>query len=143
MTDLQASLQTSIREEVDGAKQRSVAEAGALAMSSGQQQHQVAAEAASALLEEILGGIGNRRMRRATAARLSGELSTVVRQGFATTEEQATAALAEIVQVFGTLPTRPPKRSGRPPIPRASRPRTPSTTASSRRTPPSTTWSPS
>jgi hypothetical protein len=98
---MRSSITQAIREQVDLTK-TSVRDAGAQAVAAGQAQHDQAAQGGAALLDDILGGIANRRVRRAAAARLAGELSAKVRQGFGDTEQQARVALAEIAQAFST-----------------------------------------
>ncbi|WP_410614864.1 hypothetical protein [Amycolatopsis sp. lyj-109] len=98
---MRSSVTQAIREQVDLTK-TSVRDAGAQAVSAGQAQHDQAAQGGAALLDNILGGIADRRVRRAAAARLAGELSAKVRQGFGDTEQQARVALAEIAQAFST-----------------------------------------
>ncbi|SED07313.1 hypothetical protein SAMN04489727_6287 [Amycolatopsis tolypomycina] len=98
---LRSSVTQAIREQVDLTK-AAVRDAGAQAVAAGQAQHDQAAQGGAALLDGILGGIANRRVRRAAAARLAGELSAQVRQGFGDTGQQARVALAEIAQAFST-----------------------------------------
>ncbi|KOX19920.1 hypothetical protein ADK67_32215 [Saccharothrix sp. NRRL B-16348] len=98
---MRSSVTQAIREQVDLTK-TSVRDAGAQALAAGQAQHDQAARGGATLLDGILGGIANRRVRRAAAARLAGELSAKVRQGFGDTEQQARIALAEIAQAFST-----------------------------------------
>jgi hypothetical protein len=99
LTTLQTAVIEAIRQQADAAKQ-SVYEAGQQAVVSGRAQHDHAAQASAALLDGILAGVANRRIRRAAAARLAGDLSGAVRQGFGDASQQARIVLAEIAQAF-------------------------------------------
>ncbi|GAA2659806.1 hypothetical protein GCM10010436_92360 [Paractinoplanes durhamensis] len=99
LTGLQATVMRAIRQQADTAKE-SVYEAGRQTVEAGQAQHAQAAQAGAALLDGVLAGVANRKIRRAAAAKLSGELSAHVRQGFGDAEQQARVMLAEIAQAF-------------------------------------------
>ena len=96
---LRTTVMSAIRQQADTAKE-SVFAAGQQTVEAGQTQHAQAAAAGAALLDGVLAGVANRRIRRAAAAKLSGELSGHVRQGFGDAGQQARVMLAEIAQAF-------------------------------------------
>ncbi|WP_157437117.1 hypothetical protein [Actinoplanes subtropicus] len=96
---LRTTVMTAVRQQADAAKE-SVFAAGQQTVEAGQAQHAQAAAAGAALLDGVLAGVANRKIRRAAAAKLSGELSGHVRQGFGDAEQQARVMLAEIAQAF-------------------------------------------
>ncbi|WP_203995220.1 hypothetical protein, partial [Virgisporangium aurantiacum] len=99
LATLRATVTGAIREQADAAK-LTVYESGTQAVAAAQAQHDQAAVASAALIDGVLAGVANRRIRRAAAAKLAGELSAHVRQGYGDAEQQARVALAEIAQAF-------------------------------------------
>jgi hypothetical protein len=96
---LRATVAGAVRDQAEAAKV-SVHQAGQQAVDAGQAQHDQAAVAAATLINGVLAGVANRKIRRAAAAKLATELSATVRQGFGDAEQQARVALAQIAQAF-------------------------------------------
>jgi hypothetical protein len=96
---LEASVSAMLREQA-ATSRKTLATSGGQAVVAIQEQHQAAAQAGADLIATVYGSVGNRKLRRAVASRLSGQLREQVRQGFISTEQQARIASAQVAQSF-------------------------------------------
>ncbi|MBP1705607.1 MAG: hypothetical protein H6Q36_1346 [Chloroflexi bacterium] len=99
LASLEADVQRAIRSQARAGR-RGLVEAGAAASTSVRVQYEAAAQAGADLVATIIQSSGNRRIRRAAAQRMAGQLRGHVAGGFATTERQARAGMAEVVSSF-------------------------------------------